>query len=184
MNESACQVQDFCLRVPWFVEWLLKIKIWFVSVSCMIMATTFFFIVILRYGFEADLFAYEEWLLAGAFWFFFLGSAIGSFEQTHIRADLVSSILKGPPAKLVHRTFVLSIECFVLCALVYWSAIMMYEEFGSYPYWQTTIALKIPFAIPRLAILIGFVFMLFYTMLHLYATVSSWRLYLSDRDPR
>ena len=47
----------------------------FVSVASLIMAATFLCVVILRYGFQADLFAYNEWLLIICFWLFFMGGA-------------------------------------------------------------------------------------------------------------
>ena len=35
----------------------------FVAASGLLMAVTFFLVVIIRYGFSGNLFAYEEWLL-------------------------------------------------------------------------------------------------------------------------
>jgi TRAP-type C4-dicarboxylate transport system permease small subunit len=42
---------------------------------------------------------------------------------------------------------------------------MIADELAAYPNWKTTIALKIPFLLPRLGILIGFGFMGFYSAL-------------------
>ena len=49
---------------------------------------------------------------------------------------------------------------------------MMLREIGSYPFWQKTIALQIPFAAPRLGIFIGLFFMAFYGLLHLYVLLK------------
>ncbi len=55
------------------VRVMLAFKSVLVVISCLIMAGTFFFVVIVRYGFEGDLFAYNEWLLMVCFWLFFRG---------------------------------------------------------------------------------------------------------------
>ena len=52
--------------------------------------------------------------------------------------------------------------------VVYWAYLMLADEIASYPGWKTTIALKIPFFIPRVGIFLGFVFMAFYSALFLY----------------
>ena len=59
-------------------------------------------------------------------------------------------------------------ETFIALAVVYWAYLMIEREVLSYPFWQKTIALKIPFFVPRLGIFLGFVFMALYSLLHLY----------------
>lgn len=49
---------------------------------------------IARYCFNKDLLGYEEWIKVFAFWLYFMGSAYGAFEGTHISADLVQSYVK------------------------------------------------------------------------------------------
>ena len=49
----------------------LRLMRWIVVLSGFLMSVTFFAVVIIRYGFGGDLFAYEEWLLAVCFWGFF-----------------------------------------------------------------------------------------------------------------
>jgi TRAP-type C4-dicarboxylate transport system permease small subunit len=50
---------------------------------------------------------------------------------------------------------------------------MIYDEVDYYPNWQVTPALKIPFLIPRISILLGFILMAFYSALHLYVLLKS-----------
>ena len=69
---------------------MLAVKNAFVCVASLIMAFTFLCLVILRYGFQADLFAYEEWLLIICFWLYFMASALGTYENSHVNADLLS----------------------------------------------------------------------------------------------
>lgn len=149
---------------------MVWVKSLFLCLSCLLMAYTFVFVVVLRYGFSADLFAYEEWLLIVCFWVYFIGASIGTYEDTHINADLLGSFLRNPKALWIRNLCVTGIEFFIACCAVYWSVIMIFAEFDEYPYWNTTIALKIPFVVPRLAIAVGFSFMAFYSLLKLYVT--------------
>lgn len=132
------------------------------------MAFTFFFVVIFRYIFATDLFAYEEWLLIICFWLYFMASAIGTYDNSHVNADLLEYVIKRPTVRWARSLLVVAIEFVVCLFAIYWSVLMIQDEIGSYPYWQTTIALKIPFLLPRAAVLVGFGFMAFYSFLRLY----------------
>ncbi|WP_208991103.1 TRAP transporter small permease subunit [Pseudovibrio sp. Tun.PSC04-5.I4] len=131
------------------------------------MAGTFFLVVIFRYGFGSDLFAYEEWLLIICFWMYFAGSAMGTYDGTHVNADLLTYVIKDPRKAHIRSAIIGAIEFIIAMALVYWSLLMIIDEVGSYPRWRTTIALRIPFLVPRSAMLVGFATMAFYSLLHL-----------------
>ncbi len=150
------------------VRRLLKLKSAFLIISTFILALTFFLVVLLRYVLQSDLFAYEEWLMPMCFWLFFLGSALGTYEDSQIKADILESWFKNPVFIWWRRTILTSVELLVTVFLVYWAALMLRDEIASYPQWQTTIALRIPFFVPRFGIFAGFVFMALYSALHLY----------------
>lgn len=133
-----------------------------------LMALTFFAVVILRYIFHADLFAYEEWLMAFAFWGFFMAAAIATHDRAHINADILSLVVSDPVWRWRRAVLVEALEVFILSYLVWWGYEMLAEELASYPMWQTTIALKIPFFVPRLAIAFGFAMMWLFSALHLW----------------
>ena len=135
--------------------------------GCLIMATTFFFVVIFRYIFQEDFFAYEEWLLVICFWMYFAGAAIGTYEKSHVTADLLSYIIKDPKIARLRSVIVNLIELIVLCSLTYFSVLMLADEINKYPKWGMTRSMKIPFFVPRLAMLFGFGCMLLYSFLHL-----------------
>lgn len=144
---------------------MLKAMHFFIILGGCIMALTFFCVVILRYGFNADLFAYEEWLMVIAFWMIFLASAVASYRDVHINADILGIMLKDP--KTIHRRAIVvkAIELVVLIYLTYLGFVMIRDELASYPMWQTSIALKIPFVVPRLGIFVGFFMMTVFTAL-------------------
>jgi TRAP-type C4-dicarboxylate transport system permease small subunit len=158
------------LRRP--VQVMLAMKRAFVCTASLIMAFTFLFVVILRYGFRADLFAYEEWLLIICFWLYFIASALGTFEDSHVNADLLDHFIVNARLKWIRILVVATIELVVSLAVIYWAVLMIQDEIASHPYWQATIALKIPFLVPRLAVLVGFVFMAFYTSLRIYVLLK------------
>jgi len=127
------------------VRAMLAFKSVLVVISCLIMAGTFFFVVIVRYVFEADFFAYNEWLLMVCFWLFFMGGALGTYEGSHINADLLDYFTEDQRLRWLRKLVVTAIEVGVSIALVYWAVLMIYDEIDSYPNWAVTPALKIPF---------------------------------------
>ena len=151
------------------VNILLRIKEYFLAAASLVMAFVFFFVVILRYLFDADLFAYEEWVLMIAFWLYFMGAAMGSYQNTHIKADFLLSLIDNVRTKWIVINITLLIEVLIGAVMTYWGWLMLMEEVSAYPSWQTTTGLGLPFAIPKLGIFLGFVLMTFYTALHLYS---------------
>jgi len=151
------------------VNVLLRLKEYFLAAASLVMAFVFFFVVILRYWFEADLFAYEEWVLMIAFWVYFLGGAMGSYENTHVKADFLLSVIDSVRTKWIVVNFTILLETLIGCVLTYWGWLMLEEEISAYPDWQRTTGLELPFFIPKLGIFLGFVLMTFDAALHLYS---------------
>lgn len=151
---------------------LVRIKLAICAIATLILPVTFFFVVIFRYGFNMDLFAYEEWLLPISFWLYFLASAVGSYEDSQIRADILETFFKTARATWVRKVVVSIIENCISIVIVYWATLMLINEISSYPNWQSTIALQIPYIVPRLGIFIGLLFMAVYGLLHLYVLLK------------
>jgi TRAP-type C4-dicarboxylate transport system permease small subunit len=141
--------------------------------SSLILALTFCIVVFMRYIFQADLFAYEEWILIVAFWMYFIGAAMGSYENSHIKADFLLTLLKTARSKWILVNVTLFLELLVCLVLVYWAWLMIFEELSAYPEWERTSALQIPYIVPRLSIFVGLALMAFYTFLHLYSGLRS-----------
>ncbi len=169
MTELADRLPD---RLGRIVKAAVETKLVISAVATLILPVTFFFVVIFRYGFKSDLFAYEEWLLPVSFWLYFMASAVGSYEGTQIRADVMQSFFKTAKAIWLRRVVLGFIESFIAGVVVYWAWLMISNEISSYPNWQATIVLGIPYAVPRMGIFIGFTFMMLYEMLHLYVLLK------------
>lgn len=151
---------------------LMKVMNFIIITSGCIMACTFFFVVIFRYGFGADLFAYEEWLMTIAFWMFFIASAAATHDRSHVNADIVGFMIDNPRIIWLRTILVEVLELAIVAVVTYWGFLMCLEELQTYPNWQATIALKIPFLVPRVGIFVGFLLMMFYSALHLYCTLQ------------
>ena len=157
------------LRTP--IGILLTVQKTIVVFCSLLLAFVFLAVVILRYVFQADLFAYEEWVLVAAFWLYFIGGAQGSFEGSHIKADFINAWIGNARAKWILGNVTLAMEVFVGAVLSYWAVLMVLEDVAKYPDWPATVAWKIPFVLPRFGIMLGLFLMTFYTVLHLYVAV-------------
>ncbi len=160
----------------------LRVMRWIVILSGFLMSFTFFAVVIIRYGFGGDLFAYEEWLLAVCFWGFFAGAVLASERGQHINADILGIVIKNPRLRWWRRFLVLTVELVVTVAILYWGYLMLAEEIGKYPIWKTTPALKIPYFTWRLSIFLGFFFMAIFSAAYLYAHIRGFDVETGD-DP-
>ncbi len=151
---------------------MIKIKTAIIVVALPILPITFFFVVFFRYILERDLFAYEEWLMPICFWMFFLGSALGTYQDRQINADLMDALTDNKKIIWFRKVAITFIELIITLFVLHWGWLMLADEIASYPRWKTTIALKIPFFVPRLGIFIGLLFMAFYSALAVYVL---WR---------
>jgi len=141
-----------------------------VMFSGFLMAFTFGAVVVIRYGFGGDLFAYEEWLLAISIVGFFAGAVLASERQLHINADILGMVIKN--SRLIWwRTFiVLAIEVGVTLFLVYACYISLLDDF-SFPRLRATTVLRIPFVSWRIAIMVAFGLMAMFTGAYLYVHI-------------
>ena len=155
------------------VQLMVRVKTALVVIALPLLPITFFGVVFCRYILERDLFAYEEWLLPICFWLFFLGSALGTYHGRQINADLLDTVSDNPTFQWLRKLLVIVIEFGITAVVLYWGWLMLADEFANYPNWKTTIALKIPFFVPRLGIVIGLLFMTIYSALAIYLMLKA-----------
>lgn len=141
-----------------------------VSISGFLMTVTFGLVVIIRYGFGGDLFAYEEWLLAISIVGFFAGAVLASQYQFHINADILGIIFTDPKTIWWRGFIVLLIEVLVTLFIVYACYVSLLDDF-SFPRLRATPVLRIPFVSWRITIMIAFGLMTLFNAAHLYVHI-------------
>jgi TRAP-type C4-dicarboxylate transport system permease small subunit len=154
------------------LEWSLQVMKFIVTVSGFVMALTFFLVVVIRYGFEGDLYAYEEWLLTISFWGFFAGAVLASERKLHINADILGIVISDPKSRWIRQLIVLAVELIVTVAIAYWGYLMVADEISYYPRWKMTPALKIPYVVWRAGIFLAFSYMSIFAAAYLYIHIK------------
>lgn len=152
------------------MRWISVLMKVIVTISGSLMAITFGLVVVIRYGFAGDLFAYEEWLLATSILGFFAGSVLASQYQFHINADILGVVFKDQKMIWWRGFIVLLIEVLVTLFVVYACYVSLLDDF-SFPRLRATPVLRIPFVSWRIAIMIAFGLMAAFTAAHLYVHV-------------
>ncbi|HHX51592.1 MAG TPA: TRAP transporter small permease [Clostridia bacterium] len=117
----------------------------------------------LRYVFRTDLYGYEEIIVIFAFWLYFIGGSYGSYERSHITAELVSVYVKNEKLKTFMIWVSSGITVLLSLLFTYWATDIITWGLASgakSPVWG------IPLVIPQSAILAGLVLMSFYFIVH------------------
>lgn len=149
------------------VEWAMIIC----SVCCsgVLIISTF-----MRYCMSKNWYGSDEIILIFAFWLYFMGAIYCSYEDSHIKADIVSSLVKNIRAKdavaLVAGVVLVIINVvLIICVIPY-----LQDGFMRMP---RTTSLKIPLVIPRIAIMLSMILMEFY---HVYYLIKHFVQYFKD----
>lgn len=140
-------------------QWLMII--------CSVCCTTVIIVsCIMRYVFTKNWYGSDEIILTFAFWLYFMGAVYGSFEDSHIKADIIPTVVKNMRTK-DSITLVAAVLLVIINALlIIWAFPYFWEGVVKMP---ATTALKIPLLIPRMAILLGLIWMEFY---HVYYAIK------------
>ena len=136
-----------------------------VSTACMCYS------VILRYVFKANFYGSDEVIMLFAFWLYFMGAVYGSYEDSHIKADLLNVYIKNLRVKdflsLIAQLLTIVVNTIVLI----WAFRFFQMEITK---WGRSTALKIPLVIPKSAVFFGFLLMEFY---HVYYFIHNILVY-------
>lgn len=152
-----------------------KIENVLIFTSSVVITFIFCLVVLLRYGLEMDLFAYEEWLMIIAFLLYFIGGAAATAENGHIKADIVVELIKSERTKAGFLCIVMIIETIIGAYLTYYAILMVMNEFSRWPSIPATTVYRIPLAIPRAFIMIGFALMTMHAAIHVFRFYNRYR---------
>ena len=152
---------------------LVRIERALAFASSMFIAGAFCLVVLLRYVFDSDLFAYEEWVLLVAFLLYFVGGALASHDDVHIKGDVIQEYIRSARTRSLYLGGVLLLEAAIAAALTYFAARMFVNEFARWPGIPATPVYGIPLAAPRFFIFAGLALMTLHAFLNGYRKVRA-----------
>lgn len=134
-----------------------------------ILVTLITFTAVITRALNINFLGYEEILIICAFWLYMLGTAYGSFENSHIKADVIVVMMPEGRAKtllaLIRNTLTLVLGIIFLVwafQLFQWTIIMENKT----PVW------RIPMTVSQSSLLFGLTVASFYNAVYLYDEIK------------
>lgn len=151
----------------------------FLGVACLMIVVLITVAIFLRYVLKTDLYGLEEIEMTLAMWIYFAGAVYGSYEGSHITADIMSTVIKNEKALWILRIFIAVVSLgvgifFCLWAFQYWNLVM---RIGGH-----TPGLKIPLPLQRFPLVLGFVLMTVYNIYHLICAIMNRKPVIMDTE--
>ena len=153
------------LRKIW--DALIAIEKTIMIVASIGVVVLIFISVVMRYIFEDGFKGMEELIVLVAFWIYFMGGTYGSYENSHITADILSVFVKNERAKTIIDFIRHIITTVILFAVSYCviELIIYTAQSGA-----VSAVLKIPMTVVYLPVYIGLFMMNFYSLAHIFQT--------------
>lgn len=144
-------------------EMLLKVQRLVMLLTICICTSAIMAEVLMRYIFKTSLIGIEELAAYFAFWLYFIGSSYGTYERSHIKAELTHMIIKNPRYYAMSRV----VTSFISFALSFYAIILAYRyaEWGIHRLEQsstTFLGSTYPIVYFQFSLLVGFALMCFY----------------------
>jgi len=119
--------------------------------------------VLMRYIFKTSIVGIEELAAYIAFWLYFIGASYGTYERSHIKAELTHMLIKNPKYYAISR----AVTSFISFALSGYAVILAYHyaEWGIRRMEQssaTFLGSTYPVVYFQFSLLVGFTLMCFY----------------------
>jgi TRAP-type C4-dicarboxylate transport system permease small subunit len=127
---------------------------------------------LMRYVFSVDFYGAEEIIMLLAFWLYFMGASLATREDSHITADLISSLIKTPRRKTMLKALQHAVSLAISVTVAYWA----YNYIAwSLARWPKTPVLKLPVLCLQFPILLFFILSSFYILGHLIDDIRGLR---------
>jgi len=152
---------DITKTYPWkILIGLVK----YVMILCSVISTgCIIYSVVLRYIFKSNFYGSDEIILMFAFWLYFMGAVYGSYEDSHIKADLLNVYVKNIRIKDFLNLIAQVIMIVVNAILITWAWDYFMWGLEKMP---LSTGLKIPLVIPQSAVFFGLLLMALYHIAH------------------
>jgi TRAP-type transport system small permease protein len=144
-------------------EMLLKVQRIIMLLTICVSTSAIMAEVLMRYIFKTSIIGIEELAAYIAFWLYFIGSSYGTYERSHIKAELTHMLIKNPRYYAMSR----AVTSFISFALSFYAIILAYRyaEWGVRRMEQssaTFLGSTYPVVYFQFSLLVGFVLMCFY----------------------
>lgn len=149
-----------------FQEWKVfrifeKINKFFVITASVVVFLLTIVTVVLRYILHISIFGLDEVIMLVIFYVYMFGASQGSLEDSQIRADMVSTLVHNQKIVEVCHSFARLVEVGVLVICFLWSITYIGNDLRINP---TSTILRIPEVFTHITLLIGFLFMLIFSI--------------------
>lgn len=144
---------------------LLKAETVIMVITSIVAVGVVFAGVIMRYIFQKNFFGQEEILCVIAMWLYWFGGIYGSYEGSHIKGDMLSSMFKSPKTKKAIELVIQGVSFVVILVFCVWG--FEYMAFNM-KFHAVTTGLKIPLSYSQMPLLIGFILMELYTVFNFF----------------
>jgi TRAP-type C4-dicarboxylate transport system permease small subunit len=121
--------------------------------------------IIARSFFGRDLYGNEDFVLIAAFWLYLIGGAYGTYNNSHIKADILTELLKPGRNKTIILLTSSIVETIINFVVTIWGWQLIVWSIGK---GAKSISWKIPMSIPQSAIFVGFLIMFIYSSRQIY----------------
>jgi TRAP-type C4-dicarboxylate transport system, small permease component len=139
------------------------------AICFLLILIIFFITIVARLVFMSDFPGMEEIVMLLAVWLYMFGAALGTYDDTHISADLISTLIKSPRGKAVHKLYVFIVNA--LIAGYFLNLSWTWFQFNLQMNPLSTVW-RFPMVIAYASILFGFFFVFIYTIMHLIVTIQ------------
>ncbi|MCQ4814480.1 TRAP transporter small permease [Cloacibacillus evryensis] len=160
------------IQRSWFWNALLKIQRFLMVTSTVSVILMLGIVVVCRYILVINVLGYDEIILVGAFWMYFMGSSYAMYEESHIAADVVGQFISSPKKLIALSIIKKIVQVGLGMPLIYLAYEMLLFDVTANP---KTIDWGIPLLLPQSAILVGVVLMTFYSVVHLIRDINRYK---------
>ena len=146
-----------------------------------ILVTCITFAAVIARFFNVNLLGYEEILIICAFWLYMFGTAYGSYEDSHIKADIIVVMMKEGFKKdliAILRNILTTILGIIFLAWAFQLFMWTIDNGQESPVW------RIPVTVSQSSIMFGLTIGTFYHLVYLYDEVKNFYIKWIKKTPQ
>ncbi len=118
--------------------------------------------VFMRYVMNSVFYGSEDLLVVLAIWLYWIGGAYGSFEDSHISADMTNLFIRNDKIRHYYKIIVRAVTAVLTAVFAYWS--ISEYAIGNIMSGALTTTLRIPKVTSQIAMTIGLCLMFLYSV--------------------